>query len=333
MKNKGHRIILAAALILLLTLSASAQSNVTTSDTIQLWVRVAQKTMVDIQPDNLGWDGVQPGTETNASQLWGWPSKKPAVQIENIGSTNISRIWFNATYPASNPFGTGRSNAYNAGNFVVVKSNSSAAAPYFFPNLIEYNESEMIYLQLPTLNGPWAHGRFRAANKEYFWAINVSGGNCSKKPMFRIGKNPHNASLLGSVDLRDAACELNLNGTAAGSTCRRGTLTRTNRAPYTGNNMWSYADVAIGTNAAYENYTVAVYWNCTSKVKIMFYKWNMDAPGAQESAKHPAYFSATTLKPGDHIIGNVKLRIPYGTAYGNITGSLTATVMAINVLG
>jgi hypothetical protein len=97
--------------------------------------------------------------------------------------------------------------------------------------------------------------------------------------------------------------------------------------------MWSYADLYVGPNAAYENYTAAVYWNCSRTVKVMFYHWNMDAPGAQETAAHPKYFSSTTLKPGQHIIGNVKLRIPYGTAYGNITGSLTVTVQAINVLG
>jgi len=315
----------------LINLASAQLINVTANDTIRLWVRVSQKTMVDIQPDNLGWDGVQPGTETNASQLAGWPTKKPAVQLENIGSTNISRIWFNASYPSSNPFGGGRASDYNAGNFVVVKRNTSSTAPYFFPNLIEYNESEMIYLQLPPTNGPWAHGRFRAANKEYFWAVNVSGGNCSRS-QFIIGKTPHNISQLGTVDLR--ACDAGLTA-ELGTDCRRGTLARTTRAPYTGNNLWGWADMYLGLNGAANrlNYTVAVYWNCSRTAKVMFYHWNKDAPGALEGAAHPEYFSSTTLKPGQHIIGNVKLRIPYGTAYGNITGSLTVTVQALNVLG
>jgi hypothetical protein len=331
MKNKKRYIILTATLILLLTLQACAQSNITANDTIRLWVRVSQKTMVDIQPTDLGWDGVQPGTETNASQLWGWPTKKPAVQIENIGSTNISRIWFNATYPSSNPFGTGSANRYNAGNFVVVKRNTSAAAPYFFPNLIEYNESEMIYLVMPTVGGTWAHGRFRAANKEYFWAVNTTSGNCSRA-QFRIGKTLHNATQLGTVDLRTCDATLITDGA---NDCRQGTLARTLSAPYTAGNIWGWADMYLGPNLAANrlNYTVAVYWNCSRTVKVMFYHWNKDAPGAKDGALHPEYFSSTILKPGEHIIGNVKLRIPYGTAYGNITGSLTATVMAINVLG
>jgi hypothetical protein len=311
---------------------ATAQLNITSADTIDLWVYVAQKTMVDIQPDDLGWYGVDPGTETNASQLVGWTAKKPAIQIENIGSTNISRIWFNSTYPASNPFGGGSANDYDAGNFVVVKNNQSAANPYFFPNLVEYNESEIIYLQLPVVGGSWAHGRFHAANKEYFWAVNTTSGNCSRS-QFRIGKTAHNASQQGTVDLR--TCDATLT-TEGANDCRQGTLTRTLLFPYTGNNQWGWADLYIGPNGAASrlNYTVAVHWNCSDTVKVMFYHWNQDAPGAQEGANHPEYFmSGATLKPGQHIIGNVKLLIPYGTAYGNITGSLTAIVQALNVLG
>ena len=61
MKNK-RQYVLAAALIILLTLQASAQTNITANDSISLWVSVAQKTMVDIQPEALGWIGVDPGT-------------------------------------------------------------------------------------------------------------------------------------------------------------------------------------------------------------------------------------------------------------------------------
>ncbi len=309
---------------------ASAQTNVSANDTIQLWVTVAEKTMVDIQPDDLGWVNVDPGTETNDSQLFGWSAKKPAIQIENIGSTNISYIWFNNSYPSSMPFGSGDPGRYDAGNFVVIKRNSTGGEnnTYFFPNLVEYNESEIVYLVFPS-TGNWAHGRFRSANREWFWAIDTSGGNCSNH-IFKIGKDPHNQTQLGSVDLR--TFDNTLKGTGA-NPCREENLTVTALSPYTGNNLWGYKDLYVGTNANYENYTVAVYWNCSSYVRAMFYKWNMDAPGAQETATHPKYFYDTTLKPGEFIIGNVKLRIPYGTAAGNITGALTVTVQAINVAG
>ena len=300
-------------------------ANVTANDTIQLWVTVAEKTMVDIQPDQLAWQNVPPGSETLASQAVGFP--KEAVQIENIGSTNISYIWFNNSYPSDSPFGSGLSSEYDAGNFVVVRRNETNAK-YFFVNRVEYNESEVIYLQLPSPESDWAHGRFRSANQEWFWAVNVSTGVCNESE-FRIGKVAHNQSQLGSVDLR--TCDSPLTSTGS-EPCRKGNLQATTLAPYA-NGEWGYADLYIGPNGNYENYTVAVYWNCSSYVKAMFYHWDMDAPGAQETANHPEYFSTTTLKPGEHIIANVKLRVPYGTAAGNITGALTVTVKAIDVGG
>jgi len=310
--------------------TASAQlMNITANDTIQLWVTVANKTMVDIQPDTLAWQNVDPGSETLASQAVGFPVE--AVQIENIGSTNISRIWFNNSYPAANPFGSGDPSDYDAGNFAIVRRNTSGST-FFFPNLVEYNESELIYLQLPTPSTQIAHGRFRSANKEWFWAINSSDGNCTNN-QFRVGKTAHNQTQMGSADLRTCDPALSGAGALGVNPCRVGTLTPTTLSPYTGINQWGWADVYVGENAAYENYTVAVYGNCTDTVKVMLTHWNKDAPGAQEGAVHPEYFYNAPLAPGEHIIANVKLRIPYGTAAGNITGALTVTVQALNVMG
>ncbi len=326
--KSGNRLLAQILITLVFCSVAHAQLNVTSNDTIQLWVTVAEKTMVDIQPDLLAWQDVDPGTQTDISQAFGFP--KEAVQIENIGSTNISYIWFNNSYPSSLPFGSGSSADYDAGNFAVIRMNQTNA-DYFFINRVEYNESELIYLQLPVA-GTWAHGRFRSANHEWFWTINATTGNCSNAE-FKIGKTAHNQTQLGSTDL--TVCDAALSGAVAlgANPCRGDTLTATSLAPYTGNNMWGWADVYVGENANYENYTIAVHWNCSQTVKALFNHWNMDAPGAQEGANHPEYFYDTTLKPGEHIIANVKLRIPYGTAAGNISGELTVTVEAINVGG
>jgi hypothetical protein len=330
MKDKRLGTGMLVLLSLLLLSGFVSAANVSANDTIQLYVEVGEKTMVDIQPDQLGWTGVDPGTETTDSQLVGSPDKKPAVQIENIGSTNISYIWFNNSYPDDTPFGSGQPSEYDAGNFVVVRRNNSAT--YFFPNRVEYNESEIIYLQLPS-GSNWAHGRFRSANSEWFWAVNYTAGtdnNCSAGN-FRIGKAIHNQSDLGGVDL-SGTCE-GLT-TVGPNPCRAGDLTPTTQAPYTGNNVWGYADLYVGPNLTYTNYTVAVYWNCTNQVKVMFHHWNMDAPGAQSGANgHHMYFSTSTLKPGENVIANVRMRVPYGTAAGNITGALTVTVQAIDVTG
>jgi len=312
-------------LVIYYFINCASAANVTATDYVLLYVNVSEKTMVDIQPSQLSWLGVEPGTQTNVSQAWGWP--KEAIQIENIGSTNISRIWFNTSYPSSSPFGTADPSAYDTGNFAVVRRNSSGES-FFFVNRVEYNESELIYLQLPA---GYAHGRFRSANNEYFWAIDASTGICNASD-FRIGKVPHNQTQLGSVDL--TTCDAGLTTTGGGNPCRSGTLTATTSPPYAGGE-WGYANLYIGPDSNYENYTVAVYWNCSSYVRAMFYHWNMDAPGAQELGQdgHHMYFSTATLTPGANIIANVKLRIPYGTVAGNISGTMTVQVQAINVGG
>jgi hypothetical protein len=329
MKMEHKKVIITVFSSLFLLAGLASAANVTANDTIQLWVTVAEKTMVDIQPDILAWQNVPPGSETLASQAYGFP--REAIQIENIGSTNISYIWFNNSYPNSLPFGSGDPSAYDAGNFVIVRRNQSGA-DWFFPNRVEYNESQVIYLQLPAPESDWAHGRFRSANKEWFWAVNyttVGSSRICNESNFRIGKVVHNQSQLGSVDLR--TCDAGLTATG-GNPCREGGLSATVAAPYA-NGEWGWADLYIGDDSNYQNYTVAVYYNCTEKVTAMFYHWNKDAPGAQEGAVHPEYFHATKLNPGEHIIANVKLRIPYGTAAGNITGALTVTVQAIDVTG
>ncbi|HEX54944.1 MAG: hypothetical protein DRO95_02045 [Candidatus Altiarchaeales archaeon] len=311
--NSIVRLILLPLFIYLIIENATAQANVTANDTILLWVTVAEVTMVDIQPDQLGWQNVPPGSETNKSQLAYPPGAPDAIQIENIGSTNITEIWFNTSYPSSLPFGMGDISLYDAGNFVVLRRNESGAE-YFFVNRVEYNESEVIYLNVPS---GYAHGRFRSANSEYFWAIDVSDGWCNDSD-FRIGKNPHNQTELGTVDL--TTCDAGAPGQIlglGGNECRQGTLDPTP------DNQWGWADIYIGPNTDYENYTVAVYANCSQYVRVMFYHWNMDAPGVADGANHPEYFSTTPLYPGGRIIANIHLRVPYGTMAGNITGAMT----------
>lgn len=304
------RILTLGILLVLCLVNTSSAGLVNSTQEMTIQVQVAEKTLVSIHPTYLSWIGAEaqnPGTGVNITK---------AIQIENIGSTNITKIWLNTTYPDDSPFGTGDPLEYNAGNFVVIRKNESGSL-FYYANKMEYNESELIYLTLAS--GVDTHGRFRNGNKEYFWALSedaAGSGNCTNGT-FYIGTNPHNETEDGTTAL--TSCEA-LTETNANASCRYGALNEIVGTP------WNYADVTVDNcSQTCWNYTIAVHASCD---RVLFYHWNKDAPGAS-SASHPEYLRDGTLYPGANIIANVGIRVPYGTAAGTVTpGTLTVIVQA-----
>ena len=302
------KIFLICAFLVALIGSASAGTQ-NSSTTISVYVTVSEVTMVSITPTILNWTGISPGSEGTAT----------AIQVENIGSTNITKVWFNASFPSSLPYGSSNLNLHDAGNFLVIKKNQSGQL-WYHPNLVEYNESQLIYLILPT--AARTHGRFRDAQSEYFWALkNDSVGNCSNGT-FYIGVVPHNSTQTGTVDLSDAACSLGLTQTGA-TGCRKGDLTKYN-------DSWGYADVMVGRDdlgVTYSglNYSMMVNQDCS---QIFFYHWNEDMVPAS-STVNDEYFYNSTIYPGGNVIANVNVRVPYGVPSGTKTGALTVFVQSI----
>jgi len=307
-KNKTkiakYCLILLAAMTLL-TAGTPVMAAENSSSTINITVQVSEKTIIVVDPDSLTWtgtDSVDPGSEGIVK----------AIQIENMGSTNITHLWANTSYESTSPFGIGNASKYDAGNFVAIsKANDTN---FFFVNRVDYNETHQdIYLTLPT--NTVSYGRLRDAGNEYFWALESGGTNCTNGT-FSIGVVPHTENQSGTTDLTECGHTLTSN-IATG--CRSGSLTTVNSGNYAG--TWGYADLFIGPNLG-QNYTVAVNADCEL---TMFYHWNKDAPGA-DSANHPEYLSETTLYPGGAIIMYVKVKVPYGTAAGNVgEGFLTIT--------
>lgn len=320
MKNPG-RIFLGVLLLYVLSASVSAQANYTSSKNITIRVTVSEKTYVDINPDELNWTGGD-AVEPCASGV------EKAVQIENVGSTNISYVWFNNSYPSDSPFGTGDPSEYDAGNFMVIRDNASAGeASYFYANRVEYNETQLIYL---TFDAAYAnnHGRLRRAEGEYFWGIDPDGTECnSTSANFVIGVVPHNRTQMGTVDLQQASCTAGL--TASAAACRYGAFEGTD-------GTWAWADVVVGDlSGTYWNYSVAVNASCDV---VQFVKWAMDAPGStaagNDFASYFVYDGSTVLNPGANRIANVKAKVPCGTAAGNVgNGRLTVIAMAVDVGG
>ena len=117
MKNTNRLLALGytAIILVFITQSVLAQT-INRTDTLDIHVHVANMTMVDINPANLTWENITPGVESNSTYAAG---HKEAIQIENIGSTNITYIWFNVSHPPGMPFGTGVIANYDPGNFLV----------------------------------------------------------------------------------------------------------------------------------------------------------------------------------------------------------------------
>ncbi|MFH1834966.1 MAG: hypothetical protein ABH851_02125 [Methanobacteriota archaeon] len=239
------------------------------------------------------------------------------MQIENIGSHNISKVWFNATYPESNPFATGEISDDSA-NFVVLANESATVDDeYFFINRKEYNETRsLVYLTDPNGVIPpaadWMYGRFRNASDEFFWMINKSDV-CNKTKNLYIGDLSHKKSSSGTIDF-------------SGS----GVVT----IALAENGAYGVGDIDSGNLTGY---CVAVNATCDN---IFLYKWNMDMPGAGTDCDNALYAHGDpdddasvngALVPGESIVMRIKVRVPYGVYEGSTTQGVI-TVIASDVI-
>ena len=306
-------ILVVLSVISLVTVKASVFStdNPTNStDTATVGVTILNMTMIEIQPTAFVYTGLYPGDVGNASHE---AQNFTGFQIENIGSTNITRIWLNTTYPgtlgnaSTRPFGKGLKGEYDAGNFVVISREGSN--DYYYVNRVDYNETRsLVYIKLES--GSWYYGRIRNGSNEYFWVINVSqnGGLCNESGTeFRLGNQSHTRTQTGTVDFRST----NKCGQAgAGNDCWRN-ITLTNDPD---NTDWAAANITLGG----QDYCLAVHKNCDT---IMLSHWNTGAPGSGVclgGTYLENFWSGNPLYPGNSTAALVNVRVPYGVAAGQV---------------
>jgi hypothetical protein len=286
--------------------SVSAQSGVNDTESATVTVTISAKTMIDLVPTDLAWT-VDPGAACGRYVSGGACNETlgnfSAVQIENIGSWNITQIWFNNTYPSSSPFGTGSPTAGNAGNYVVLANRSETN--FYFVSRVEFNvTNQLVYITDPDGNMPpnvskFTYGRFHNGSNEYFWFIDKpSTGKCNESTYIRIGNVSHTDSQTGTVNFQSGAY---------------GEFTLTPSTTY------ATGDINDGP---LDGYSVAVS-NTTAGCRVWFSHWNKDPPF--DSLSEAAYtFSSTSnpLVPGDSFYMRIGVIVPQGLHYGSHSGTL-----------
>ena len=322
MRGKLYGLGFLAALLVLGLLLAMPAKSLTADDidnsTIQ--IDVSQVAIVDITPNLLAWSGASPASiaACDNTKVYCYDSTGTArygIEIENMGSRNITAIWLNTTFESAYPFASGNPGAYDAGNFVAVsKTNSTSRASYEFVNRVEYNATKWpIYLKLPANTA--SSGRFRDGNYEWFWAlVPGAGGTCNETgaAIYISGysggstsavSNIHNETQDGDTDLTDNAATL------------------TNLAT---NPEFGYVNVTFVTPEGNMEYMVLAKSDCSA---VVMNHWNMDwsdlAPG---TAAQYVWYQGTDgyLTPGNLTEIYVQARIPYGVHYGQMkNGVLT----------
>lgn len=200
-----------------LTFLVMTISTVTAQDlSSDISVSVSDETAVDIDPDELTYQDLTPGdtqllTEDNIDGL----------QIENVGSTNITQVFASTQEPSTTPFATGDPSNYISSNFLQVWVNETEEGfedledslngndGYEFLNRKDFAEvRDLAYIFLESEEDQ-EYGRFRAGEEEYFWAVEtVEEGVddfATVDPELRVGETAHTSDQTGTNDFSDGA--------------------------------------------------------------------------------------------------------------------------------
>ncbi|MCK5040587.1 MAG: hypothetical protein KAR87_06480 [Candidatus Aenigmarchaeota archaeon] len=326
-------------------------------------VQVADVTWIDISPDMVMWHSVNPGAySTNFTDLETSTTDHRAFVIRNIGSSNITKIWFNATYPSasntlySDIYGTGDLALYDTANFVTVSvadktGNDSAIRDdndkYFFINKVEYAEAvynisgsswnliegnavPYVKFDNPTDYGSagadtLSVGRIRDAKNEYFWVLvaNPTEHNCSN-----TGGTNYPEFFVGIVPHN----QTNVGDIEFESDCDQTTCYQSSNMGSDATNDRALLAVDDG-EGRWQNVAIATMANCRGIYAI---QWNRDMAGVAGNNNKNYWITdvaatpgegkvdSTGVSPGEYYTAWVKLALPYGVPTGTLqTGTIT----------
>lgn len=297
---REHSMFLGGISVLVLLIAGLAIAADT--DDVIIGVNISQSTSIDISPGTVNWTGLNIG-ETGTPVYF---------DVTNMGSVNITGMRANITNDASNPYGTGSPSNYNAGDFILLNTSSSA---FYYVNKENWNESVPGQITSPT---DWTEGAdtgyfgiIRTASdgdvgQQYYFFTNRTGasGDCrTGSGELYIGKTPRNLTSSGTVDF------------SSGSNFDTVTLSAN-----------GVGNVSAGD---FEWYCVVVTADCS---KVTLFKWNTDLDVGSGCSNDAAFYDGTApneLTPGSSTSFWLEPKIPNGVPDGDIyQGTLTVIASA-----
>jgi hypothetical protein len=313
--ERSRVLLLGVFLVYVLMQCAWAQSNVNTTKNANVTVTVSAMTMIDISPATLSYV-VNPGQACGLGISGGACNESSgnnyyAIQVSNIGSWNVTRIWFNVSQETQSPFAVGAPTYVDPGNFVALSTNDTTN-DFYFVDRKEYKAVRtIVYLRdpegvMPANLTKYNYGTFHNASQEYYYMIENSSGGCNISGIsyIRIGVQPHTTSLIGSTDF------------SAGASVNYHQFNLTVRS-LEGYASYGTGNISVGPLSGY---AVAVE---NQSCAVRFAKWNKDFPF---DVGYANYSFSGMLTPGDSLAKKIGIMVPYGiyTTPSAKTGQLTA---------
>jgi len=307
---KTFKVLLLGIILIALMEGVSAQTGVNDTESSNVTVTVSAVTMIDVAPASFSYTA-DPGEACGVYLSGGLCNETVenyyALQVENIGSWNITRVWFNVSQPTQSPFAVGNNSFVDPGNFVQLTWNDTSN-DWFYVDRKEFPEAKtIVYLRDPDGSMPanltkYNYGRFRNASREYFYMLkDTTGDACVVGEMtwIRVGTRPRTQDEIGSTDFsapKEAVDWHQINLTA---------LT-----------TYAVGNISVGPLTGY----VVAVQDATCNVR--FSKWNKDFPF--DGANNANYSFNGVLTPGDSLAKRIGVLIDYGIYTGTKTGYLTA---------
>lgn len=325
------------ALIALVTIGFTATVTAQTdnlSDDSDVNVTVSAETSVDMDPESLVYGDVFPGDAQLEDD-----NNITRVQVENVGSNPVDRVYMSADTPTSNGFGTGDATNYLSSNFLEINVSDNAGFNFggsinaydypVFVNRKEYAEiNDLSYIFVED-EASWEYGRFRVGENEYFWALrNTTDISGTTDTVIRVGRTAHNQSSTGTQDFTNGG---------DGSRYDEYTITDTG----TNTDIGTATNVLVGNNgeditataANHREYDLVVKTSTTGNgVYVVRSRFDTNSEGVDLSTGGASNYifdsaSGDRLQPGDSFQVGTSVRVPRGVAAGEVAnGLLTVTV-------
>lgn len=317
--------------------SAAAQADGSDNEGSTVTVDVGNTTAIDLSPNNLAYSG-QPGSIVTDEA-----SDYNGVELENVGSENITDIYFTTSQPSERPFGSGVSSAYDAGNFIQIRpsgenTGTAAESDFHFVSRKDFNESNTLsYITEPSSAGEVRYGRFRVGNEAFFWLVtnsqdtsNANGCDGSGSSELRVGNVAHTPSATGTVDFSDSnsgAYNATDIGEASDNYGRVDNIQLATNEGVKNTTMLTWCGDSAQLSADNSTHVIGTRWNPEEREDGATGLMSLNTDSLNKILTNGAGTDDNELQPGEHFTVLTRAAIPNAVANGQVgSGDLTVKV-------